>query len=186
MTSRLFAAALVAALAATATRAADDDNPYKNAKVGDFATYKMTVKLADKDTSGTVTQTIAAKTDKEVTVKVTGKLNGTDIPAQEQKIDITKPYDPSKSGALPPGAEVTVDKLKEGKEKVKVGDKTYETNWTTYKVTAKVMGLAIEAKTKVWFSKDVPLGMVKMETTAEVAGMKLETSMELTETGNKK
>ena len=32
---------------------------------------------------------------------MTGKINGMDIPAQEQKIDLTKPYDPTKSPPSP-------------------------------------------------------------------------------------
>ena len=153
MSTRLIAAALAVCLAPLAARAADDDNPYKNVKVGDFATYKMETKVANFTITGDITQTVTAKTEKEATVKATGKLNINgmmmDIPAAEQKIDLTKPYDPTKiggAGALPPGVDVAVEKGKEGKEKVKVAGKEYDATWTDYTVKAKV-------STRVWSSK---------------------------------
>ncbi len=183
-------AVLALVAAPFAVRAADDENPYKNAKVGDYATYKMTTKVAGFDIAGTITQSVTAATAKEVTVKATGKVKvgdkEMDIPAQEQKIDLTKPFDPTKAGNLPGGAEAKVEKGKEGKETIKVGDKKYETTWTTYKVKTKAMGQEIDADVKAWMSKDVTAGLVKMTMTAEFAGQKMEMTMELTETGNKK
>ena len=147
----------------------------------------MSMKVAGQNLDGTVTQTVTAKTDKEVTVKVTGKVNGMDIPAQEQKIDLTKPFDPTKAGGgLPAGTDVKVEKGKEGKEKIKVVGKEYEATWTTYKVKGKANGLDIDSDMKVWMVKDLPAGMAKMEMTTSVAGMKVEMTMELSESGNKK
>ena len=191
MTVRLLAATLVICCAPLAARAADEDNnPYKNAKVGDYATYDMSTKLAGFAIKGTVTQTVTAKSDKEATVKVTGKIdfNGKemDIPAQEQKIDLTKPYDPTKVGNLPGGADAKVEKGKEGKEKIKVNGKEYDATWTSYKVKAKAMGQEIDADVKVWTAKAVPGGMIKMTMTAAIAGQDMEMTMELKDTGNKK
>lgn len=186
MTARLLAAAFALALAPFAARADEIDNPFRNAKVGDYAVYKMTTKIGDLAIGGTVTQTVTAKTDKEATLKVTANVNGMDTPAQEQKIDLTKPFDPTKAGSLPPNADIKVEKLKEGKEKVKVGGKEYDSNWTTFKVKGKVMGLAIDADVKAWIAKEIPTGMAKMEMAASIAGMKMEMKMELSETGNKK
>lgn len=183
MKIRLFAALLIA-VAPVAARAADEENPYKKVKVGEFATYKMTTKVMGMAIEGSITQTISAKDDKEATLKVTGKVNGMDIPAQEQKIDLTKPYDPTKA-AVPTGTEAKVEKLKEGKEKIKAGGKEYDCKWETYKVTGKAMGIEMSAEVKVWQAKDLPLQMVKMEMTAEAAGQKIEMEMELTETGSK-
>jgi hypothetical protein len=183
MRVRLLAALLIAA-APLAARAADEENPYKKVKVGEFATYKMTTKVAGMTVEGTITQTVAAKDDKEVTLKVTGKVNGMDIPAQEQKIDLTKPYDPTKT-AVPPGTEAKVEKQKDGKEKIKAGGKEYECKWESFNVKGKANGIEMNADVKVWQSKDLPLQMVKMEMTAEFAGMKMEMDMELSETGTK-
>lgn len=192
MTLRLLAAALVVAAAPLAARAADDEHPYKSVKVGDFVTYKLSMKVAGMDATGTLTQTVTAKTDKEATVKAAGKFNilgmDIDIPASENKIDLTKPFDPTQvnGGALPAGTDVKVEKLKEGKEKVKIGDKEYEAAWTTYKVKGKAMNQELDSEMKTWMAKNVPMGLVKMEMTATAAGQKITMTMEMSETGNKK
>jgi hypothetical protein len=193
MRLRLFAALLAVGCASFAVRAADMDNPYKNAKVGDYATYKMNMKVATFTISGTTTQKVTAKSDKEATVKTTGSIdfngNKQDIPEQTQTIDLTKPFDPTKvggGGGLPAGVKVDVEKGKEGKEKVKANGKEYDCTWTNYTVKGKANGMDITANVKAWVSKDMPLGMVKMEMSADVASMKMEMTMELTESGNKK
>lgn len=187
---RALIAALALAAVAPTVRAADEENPYKNAKVGDYATYTMTTKVAGIDIAGTITQTVSKKDDKEATVKVTGEFefggNKMKIPEQEQKIDLTKPYDPTKGANLPGGADAKVEKGKEGKEKIKVNGKEYDTTWTTYKVKGKAMGQEIDADVKAWTAKNVPSGMVKMTMTATIAGQKMEMTMELKETGNMK
>jgi len=186
MIVRLLAAVLAVAVAPMAVRAADDENPYKNVKVGDFATYKMKVNVGPIAIDGSTTQSITEKNDKEAKVKVTASVNGMEAPAQEQTVDLTKPYDPTKvGGGLPGGAEAKVEKGKEGKEKIKAGGKEYECTWTTYKVSAKANGMDIDADIKVWTSKEVPMGMVKMTMKASVAKMDMEMTMELTEFGNK-
>lgn len=184
MRTRLLAALCLLAIVPIVS-AADEENPYKKTKVGDYATYKLTTKVAGMNLEGTLTQTCTAKSDKEATIKVTGSVNGMEIPEQEQKIDLTKPYDPTKA-AVPAGTEAKVEKLKDGKEKVKVGGKEYETNWESYKVKAKANDMEVEAEVKVWMSKDVPMLVVKLEATTEVAGMKIEVGMELSESGSKK
>jgi hypothetical protein len=184
MKARLFAVVL-ALVAAPFALAADEENPYKKAKVGDFSSYKMTTKVAGLNIEGTVTQQVTAKDDKELTVETTGKVNGMDIPAQKQTIDLTKPFDPTKAGNLPAGTEVKVEKLKDGTEKVKVGTKEYSTKWETFKMKMKAMGMEFEAEMKVWQAKDLAIPMVKMEMTADVMGQKMEVAMELTETGTK-
>lgn len=180
---------LLAALSAMAmvpfAFAADEENPYKKAKVGDYATYTMVTKVAGMNLEGTLTQKCSAKSDKEVTIKVDAKINGMEIPTQEQKIDLTKPYDPTKA-AFPEGTDAKLEKVKDGKEKIKVGGKEYETKWESYKVKVKANGMEIDADVKVWTSNDNPMLMVKMEMNTEVAGMKIEMEMELTESGNKK
>jgi hypothetical protein len=193
MSVRLTVAALAILCAPPVARSADEENPFKNAKVGDYATYKMSVKFAGTTLGGTSTQSVTAKSDKEATVKTTGEFefmgNKQEIPPQEQKIDLTKPFDPTKvggGGGLPPGTDVKVEKGKEGKEKIKVGGKEYDCTWTIYKVTGKAGEMALTADVKAWMSKELPLAMVKMEMTADVAKMKMEMTMELTESGNKK
>jgi hypothetical protein len=184
MRARLLAALSVLAVVPFAF-AADEENPYKKAKVGDYATYKMVTKVAGMNLEGTMTQKCTAKSDKEATIKIELNINGMEIPAQEQKIDLTKPYDPTKA-TLPEGTDAKIEKLKDGKEKIKVGGNEYETKWESYKVKAKANGMEVEAEVKVWMNNDIPLFVAKMEVTTEAAGMKIEVEMELTESGNKK
>jgi hypothetical protein len=187
---RSFVAVAALTAAPLLVGAADEENPFKKVKVGDYGTYAMSTKVAAFSFTATVTQTVTKKDDKEVTLETTGKadFNGKqqDLPAQTQKIDLTKPFDPTKGGNLPPGAETKVEKGKEGKEKIKVNGKEYDCTWTTYKVKAKVMGQEIESDVKAWTSKDVSTALVKMTTTGDVGGQKMEMTMELKETGNKK
>lgn len=186
MTVRLLAPALLAGLIACTARAADD-NPYKNAKVGDSVTYKLAVKVAGQTLEGATTQTVTAKTDKEATVEVSGKMAGMDIPKQTQKIDLTKPYDPTSAANLPQGADAKIEKLKDGKEAVTVGGKEYkDAEWATYKMKGKAMGIDIDADFKVWTSKSVPLGMLKMEMNSMVVGQKMEMTMEMEKAASKK
>ena len=54
-------AALVIALAPAAATAADDDNPYRSVKVGDFATYKTISKAMGMTVEGRVTARLFRK-----------------------------------------------------------------------------------------------------------------------------
>ena len=188
---RLLAAIVAISCAPLALRAADEENPFKNAKVGDYATYKMSMKFMGQTLSGTTTQSVTAKSEKEATIQTTGSIDfmGTkqEIPKQEQKVDLTKPFDPTKvSGGLPPGTDVKIEKGKEGKEKVKVAGKEYDCTWTTYTMKGKANGQEFSGDVKAWMSKEMPLGMVKMAMTANVANIKMEVTMDLSETGSKK
>ena len=185
MKVRLIAAMLALAVAPAVVRAAEEENPYKKVKVGDFATYKMTTTFGGNKYEGTVTQTIKAKNDKEATIEVISKVNGTELKAQEQKIDLTKPYDPAKSTSLPKESDAKVEKVKEGSEKLKIGGKELHCKWEVYKVKAMVNGEVFEGEMKVWMTKDFPLPLVKLEMQATVADKKLETTMELQDAGSK-
>jgi hypothetical protein len=186
MIVRLVAAALAVTLGALAVRA--QDHPYKNVKVDDYATYKINVTVGTLNLQGLTTQTILSKNDKEAKVKVVANFSGMDTPPQEQLIDLTKPYDPTKVGPLGAGTEAKIEKLKDSKEKVKIGkdNKEYECTLTVYKLKAKTAGQEIDGEVKVWESKDVAMGLVKMEMTGKVATMDTKMTMELIEFGNKK
>ena len=100
---------------------ADDmDNPFKNAKVGDWVEYKMT-----SSGEGKFKLTVVAKDDKEVTYETTGSTPSmekeTTEPTQKVKIDLTKPYDLIMAGK-PASKDTKIEKLCEGKEKLKLGN----------------------------------------------------------------
>src|SRR5262249_36388954 len=120
------------------------------------------------------------------TGSVTVMGNAIDIPERKQTIDLTKPFDPTKIGGQLPGGNAKVEKDKEGKEKIKVNGKEYDSTWTTYKVKAMAMGQNIETNLKVWMAKDAPMGMIKMTMNGDIAGQKMEMTMEMTDSGHKK
>ena len=186
MIVRLVAAALAVSLGSLAASA--QDHPFKNVKVDEFATYKMKVTVGTLNLEGTTTVTVISKTDKEAKVKVVANFGGMETSPQEQPIDLTKPYDPTRVGQLQPGTEAKIDKLKDSKEKIKIGkdNKEYDCTVTVYKMRAKATGQEIDGEVKVWEAKDVPMGMVKIEMTGTVAGMKTTMAMELIEFGTKK
>jgi hypothetical protein len=181
---RLLPASLLLGLAATAP-AQDTENPFKKAKVGDWAEYKMTASFAGQNLDGKTKVTVTAKTDKEATLTTTATLKGMEVPPQESKIDLTKPYDPLTS-VVPKDAEIKVEKVADGKEKIKVGGKDYDCTWMKLKFSGKASGQPFEGEAKVWTAKDVPLGgTVKMEATQKAMGLEIKMAMELLGTGGK-
>ena len=181
MSYRILSLTLALLIAPVSARAADAENPFKAAKKGDFAAYKMTTSAGGMSFEGTLKQTVTAKDDKSATLSAVANVMGMDQPAQETKIDLTKPFDPASSGI--PGGKAKVEKLDSGKETIEIGGKKYECEWIKNKVVAEVNGMKFETETKVWTSKKVPLGgMVKMEMKNDMFSMK----MELTEFGSGK
>jgi hypothetical protein len=127
---------------------------------------------------GRTKMTITAKDDKQVTYEITSKMSfmGKEIvgDVQKQTIDLTKSYDPVVAANLKAkGTKIVTEG--EGKEKLRVGDKHYETKWTKMKATTTFNNVKVESSYKMWFSKDVPLsGLVKMETTTSNIATKVE------------
>lgn len=186
MTFRSLAALLLACAAAVPTGAADDENPYKNLKIGDYAKYALKGKLGFLPLNGTVTQTVTEKSDKEATLKVVLTAGDVDTPFPDWKIDLTQPLDPTKGVALPGLANAKLEKLKSGTEKVKAGGKEYDAEWTTFKLKVTNKGVEGEGELKVWMSKAIPVGLVKLDLTATVGKNDAKVAMELTEFGGKK
>lgn len=143
------------------------DHPLKNAKVGDFAVYKIILITDDRKIEVVVKEQVIATSDKEVTVKITSTEMGKPREPEMQSFDITKPHNP----LTVMGRAHTFEKTGDGKEKLKIGDKSYDCNWVTGKQVN-------DTRVKVWCSKAVPvLGIVKVD----FQGLFL---MELTESGN--
>jgi hypothetical protein len=171
--------------ACPAARAADPENPFKTAKVGDWASHKMVLKIQGNELEMTSKLTVTAKDDKEATVKFEGSFAGQEIPARTQKIDLTKPYNPLQNLGMDllKNAEVKSEKLEDGKETLTVGDKKYECMWTKTKLKTKIRGNEHEIMVKAWMCKDVPAGgLVKMETKSDLG----ESTVTLTDHGKGK
>src|ERR1043165_1695653 len=172
--------ALVLATLAFASFAADEENPYKSAKIGDWVEYKSNTEAQGFKMESKMKHSVTAKTDKEVTVAIEMDMNGQKH-TQEMKIDLTQKYDPTTAGAPPGQKAPKVEKVKEGDETLTIGGKAYKSHWTESKMTMDAGGQPMETESKTWISKDAPLGgLVKMEMKMG-AGMK--TTMELTGSG---
>jgi hypothetical protein len=182
MRIHLLAFALIVCLVPLAAPAQEKaDNPFKKAKVGDFLAYKMTTTFGGKDIAMEMKQTVSAKDDMEVTIKITITLMGNELKSETTKVDLSKPYDPV--AATQGNKQAKFEKTAEGKEKLKVGDKEYECTWIAGKAVAEVKGNKIESDMKVWITKSVPLsGLVKMEIKSNLANVQ----MELTDSGSAK
>lgn len=163
------------------SRAEDLENPYKNAKVGDWAEYSSHTEGTGFKVDSTMKQTVTAKDDKEVTIKIETEMQGHKN-ATEQKIDLTKKYDPNALPAtMPGGMKPKVDIVKEGDEKVTVAGKEYSAHFVENKITMEMQGTKMESTSKSWTAKDAPLGgLIKMDMTMSM-GMKM--SMELKGSG---
>jgi hypothetical protein len=181
----MIAAALALGLISTA-RAADEENPFKNSKVGDWVEYKMSAA----GFGGKTKMTITANDGKEVAydVESTISANGkeTTAPVQKMKVDLTKPWEPIAAANMK-ALNLKIDKVADGKEKIKLGDKEYDTKWTKLKATAKINGMDMVSEYKMWFSKDVPVsGLVKMETEIDSPFGLIKSNLELAKSGRGK
>ena len=182
MRIRLLSVVMIVCVAPLAAPAQEKmENPYKNAKIGDYVGYKMTTSAAGKDFEMSMKQTVSAKSDTEVTLKTDVMFMGNALPSMDTKIDLTKPF--NFADAVTKGkTKGKFEKTGEGKEKIKVGDKTYDCTWITGKVAAEAKGMKIDSDVKVWMSKSVPMsGMVKLE----MKSTQFNVSMEITESGSK-
>jgi hypothetical protein len=179
------AAVFLALLAASAAPAQEKGtNPYRNAKVGDYAVFKTTLKQMGRTVEGASKQVVAEKTDKEVTARMTTTQMGRTIPLPDLKIDLTKNYEPYDLATLAQrNPTAKFEKTADGKEKLKVGDRTLDCDWIKGKLTYEVNQMKLESEVTIWMSKAAPLGgMVKMTTRSNVNEM----TLELVEFGNAK
>lgn len=150
-----------------------ENNPFRKAKVGDYAAYLLTVKshsspLANKETETVLMETpfkhsVVEGNANAVTLQVPGERGA----FREINVELTKPYDLigmvaqfGRDAAILESAPSTFENSGSGKETIKIGAKTYECDWFQVKTNNEDDEWLI----KMWFCKSVPLtGLVKME-----------------------
>jgi hypothetical protein len=156
---------------ACATAGAAEDNPLKNASVGDWVTYKLKGKMGGKEITGDIKKTVKSKTDTEVVLTESFSMNGGKEKTRDVTYKLADRFNPLLEN--PSAKEVA-----SGEEKLTVGDKTYDTKWT--EVTNE-MG-AMKSKGKVWMSNDVKVGgLLKFEIDSGALGSQ---AVELTGQGS--
>ena len=164
-------------------RAADDDNPFKKVKEGDWVVFTMTMVIGDFKHVGEMKTTVTAKSDKEVTITTMMTLDGRKSLPREERIDLTKPYDPIGLLGLK-DTDAKVENGGEAKEKVKIGTKEFDCTLIKSKTVSKGVP-EYTTHNKLWTSKDAPLGgMVKLEVLGE-RGAPANTWLEFKESGSK-
>ncbi len=159
-------------------------HPLKDARVGDFATYGMTIKIKDHFIYGCMSQTITAKTDKDITIETAMSINNNPCSSSCSKhtIDFTKPFDPTAQHSTPEVGTRFV-KGKTGTEKLDLAGKEYEADWTGYRVAKKNDVREYEQDLTIWRAKSVPGFYAKIEVNCLDGTV---ATYELTETGRKK
>lgn len=161
---------------------AEEENPYKKAKVGDWVEYKVANKMGGISMDMEMKHTVVKKTDAEITIEYTSKVAGQEIKNSiTHKLDVK--YDPLKA-SLGDKGDAEMKQLDKGEETLTVGGKTLKTTWMTYEATTKSAGGAMTMKGKSWVSPEIPLGgVVKSETDLGAMGKQ---SMELKDFGSGK
>ena len=162
------------------------ENPYRTAKVGDYAVYKMNVSLAGIPVGGNMAKVVTAMTDTEATVTLYMNLGTEKAMPSDSKIDLTKPFDHTKLDGLGSAPDAKLEKVADGKERMVVAGRGVQATWATLKFSGKIQGNPFSGEMKVWMSKDLPHGIAKAQLVGTLAGQKFTTEIELVETGNNK
>lgn len=170
-TSRVVSAVALLALVVGAARGQEKvDNPefaaWSKFKKGTSVTARTTSTANGMTTNeATITNTLVETGPDALTIEtvVTAKVNGMEVkqPAIKREVPrtITLPQGAPKPPAPGQKPEGTVE---EGAETLKIGGADYKTKWYRFKNV--IEGTTVEGK--VWFSDDVPGGVVKAESTA--------------------
>ncbi|MGD0090427.1 MAG: hypothetical protein ABSE73_10955 [Planctomycetota bacterium] len=161
MCKKLFSTAALLCLAVLATQAAEE-NPLKNAKVGDFVSHKITTNAGGMAMNMETKRTIINKTDTEVTIETCTKAMGHET-KNTRVVKLDEKFDP-KEIILKAQPGATFKELGKGEETITVAGKAMKTTWTSYELTGVGGQAAVSMKGKAWVCPDVPLGgMVKSE-----------------------
>ena len=179
-------ALLAFALTPLAVHAADDDNPFRKAKVGDYAKYSGAFQTGSFGRGFVRVQTVVAVNERELTLRTNPVYEGKELPTKtpDQKIDLTKPFNAATTDDANANL-VKWDKQKSGTDKLKVGNTEYDCTWTTYKAVSANPNTEVTGELKVWMSKDVPFVM-KRTLKMTVGTVEIVYEMEMIELGNKK
>jgi hypothetical protein len=175
---------------AAAGSAASEDNPFRKAKVGDWAEYKVTVvqyasdpegikhEVKDGKFEGAFKMEVTARTEQIAKIRGILPVFGETSRALAEDIDLTQPYRLANLITIlfPPGSG-KYEQGDSGTEKIKVGEKEYETSWTKLTEQIKNQG---DVNLTYWTSRFVPLGgLVRLEWTSvrNVLGARLESKL---------
>jgi hypothetical protein len=169
---RLLSFLLLVALFPLASSAGDKkSSPYRNVKIGDYVNYCVTSSVMGKEVSSDMKVIVTARDGDKVTVKMTAMHDGKELASETTKLDLNEPFDPAVTFALQEGVKAKYETKASGKERTKVGDKTYDCTWVSGKLVMEFDGKKEESAAKFWISdKIVPLGLIRAEMKSDLVG----------------
>jgi plastocyanin len=142
---------LAAGVLAADDKPAKVENPYRDAKVGDWIEWKTNDVV--------MRHTVTARTEAKLTLRIDQTVGGKKGPPLEQAIDLKGPYPPVAKKDPEDETKTVVEKLGSGKETLTIGGKKYDCEWTKNKTTITFKGgTEFVSVSTVWHCKDVPLG----------------------------
>jgi hypothetical protein len=142
--------------------AAQEENPYQAAKVGDWASYAKVTQSAAGPIESAQKRTVTAKDDKSVTVTIESTVAGKKTVKPPVKILLDEPLD--HTGHRGGSAE----RMGEGDEVLTVNGQPYPCHWVQTRITVTEGENKVRTESKVWVCKTVPLsGVVKIESATE-------------------
>lgn len=147
-----------------------EDNPFRNARKGDWAEYTITrySKLfggRKEMGSSTEKREVTEVTDTSVTVTIVAE-KGQRNSSYKSVFDLRTAYTPIMP--IKDGKKVVVAEKARGHERVLVEDALkVEADWREVVATATRDGKKIEHTLKIWTSYDIPMGIVKVEQETE-------------------
>jgi hypothetical protein len=148
----------------TAPSISKADNPFVDARVGDYAVYTVTSVLGETTVDMVMTHRISKKIPSEATIEVVTLMNGRETVIY-QTVDLRKSY----KAVFNPAIEMK--EMGRGNEVIKVGGRDYPTQWMDLEGETETEGKRSKIKTRTWISSDVPVGgVVKTVVELENAG----------------
>lgn len=152
---------LISVVAAQEKKEANE-NMYREAKLGDWTEFKS------KDVLNK--QTVIAKTDESLTIRIDQTVAGKASEPIEYKVDLKKPFPPPSEADDAYSTKTEV--LEKGKETLTVAGQKLECEWKKIKTTITTKSFVKDTDkvylSKVWHCKEVPLGgSVKTESVLE-------------------
>lgn len=162
-----------------------------SARVGDWVEYRMTTQTEDNKFETVFRKEVTAKTAIEVMFKITLIGLGAGAPPQEFKIDLRQENNPALIPGLRAGGDFVMEKIGEGKERVKISmsgtNVEYECRWQSQKIRAKARGEDGAVYQTIWKSNDALLdGTIRSEYTTAPGQMKVtKTVLELVNQGRR-
>ena len=158
------------------------DNPayqsWASHKVGTTVSYESTTDAAGQKFKAQTTTKLIELTPEKAVVEQTSKIDIPGAPAQPARKEAlpakVKKSELFATGTLPAG--VKGQAKEKGKAKVQVGGKSYDCQVWEFTIDAN----GVKSTGTTWTSDKVPGTLVKMESSAEVGGQKMKTTMALT------